>query len=73
MKKYAFKKGWAMLRAIDQPKVKEEIKNLLNVNTDNSFFDRRKGKIEPKISEKESIEQIFIKYGVNKNDIWGTI
>lgn len=71
MNRYAFWKGWGLLRSIDQPKVKEEIMSSLCITTRNGFYNRRRGEVSHNDAEKETIENIFKKYGIPANSVWG--
>jgi hypothetical protein len=67
--KYSFLKGMSEIRKKDLPKIKKEIKDALFIFNDTTWYKRINGKIEPKVSEYEAIETIFLKYGVT--EIWG--
>ncbi|MGL5914109.1 MAG: hypothetical protein ACRCZB_08080 [Bacteroidales bacterium] len=68
---YSFLRGWGLLKAKDQEKVKAAIMVRLNIETRNAWCKRRRGDIEPKVSEAKAIEAIFAKYGVSKENVWG--
>jgi hypothetical protein len=57
------------LRLCDIEPVKNEIMAALHIATNASYCRRRKGEIEPKISEARAIEEIFAKRGIT--DVWG--
>ena len=67
--KYSFRKGYDSLKRIEQPLVRKEIMQAFNLKTAVTFYDRMKGKVIPRMDEKEVIESIFKKYGITK--IWG--
>lgn len=69
--KYSFRKGYDNLRRVDQPKVRKEIMEALNLKYRASFYHRLNGMVIPKINEVEIIENIFKKYNITK--IWGKI
>lgn len=71
--KFSFNKGWQNLRMKDQPKVRDEIKQVLRIKTDAAFMQRRRGGIEHRITEVEAIESVFIRYGVPPGEIWGNV
>ena len=58
------------LRYADFPKARTEIMQVLNITSRTGWNDRLKGKVQPKVTEKEAIESILNKYGVTQN-IWG--
>lgn len=66
----SFRPGMEQLRYADFPKAKKEIMTALNITSRSSWAARLKGHVEPKVTEKNVIEQILAKYGVTKN-IWG--
>jgi len=45
------------------------IMTALKLQTRNTFYIRLRGKIEPKVSEAEKIEEIFREYGIT--EVWG--
>ena len=49
--------------------VRLRIMDALGLQTRNTFYIRLRGKIEPKVSEAEKIENIFREYGIT--EIWG--
>lgn len=69
--RFAFWNGWNSVARAKQPELKAELMRALRLTSDIGFLDRRKGKVEPKVSEKEAIEAIFKKYGVEAGQIWG--
>ena len=66
---FSFKKGYNKVQRRDLPAIQKELMKALRINNRNSFYLRLNGKIEPKISEAEAIERIFLKFGIT--DIWG--
>lgn len=66
---YSFRPGMEQLRYADFPKAKKEIMQTLNITSRTGWSDRLKGKVQPKVAEKEAIERILKTYGVTKN-IW---
>lgn len=66
---YGFMRGLSQLRLCDIEPVKNEIMAALHIATNASYCRRRKGEIEPKISEARAIEEIFAKRGIT--DVWG--
>lgn len=66
---FSFAKG---LRQVPSGKVKEvkiSIMAALKITAKSSFSRRLNGRIEPKTTEKEAIEDIFFLYNIT--DIWG--
>lgn len=49
--------------------VRLRIMAALSLQTRNTFYVRLRGKIEPKVSEAEKIEEIFRDYGIT--EVWG--
>jgi len=43
----------------------------LDITTRQPFLDRLNGKIEPRVTEVERIEQIFAEYGIT--EVWGQV
>lgn len=70
-KKWAFRKGFESLQKRDSRKVKMEIMNRLGIKRTNtvSFYKKMNGSTELKISEAETVKEIFEKYGIT--DFWG--
>jgi hypothetical protein len=70
-KEFSFKKGFMQVRQIDVEKVREEITDALGIRerTVGTWYNRLNGKIEPRVSEAEAIEDVFGKYGIT--DVWG--
>ena len=66
---YGFMRGLSQLRLCDVKLVKAEIMAALEIKTNASYCRRRRGEIEPKISEARKIEEIFAKRGIT--DVWG--
>lgn len=67
--RFSFQKGYSQVMIKDTKKVREEIMGILNIKTRMAWWVRLKGKVEPKVTEYETIEAIFNKYGIT--DIWG--
>ena len=68
--KLAFELGWSQLQIKDVKAVRNELMEALNITTTQALRNRRTGKIDHTLSEKEVIEEIFHKRGIKK--IWGT-
>jgi hypothetical protein len=66
---FSFKKGYNQVKRRDLPRIQQELMMILHIKTRNSFYQRLAGRIEPKVSEAQSIERVFEKYGIT--DIWG--
>lgn len=71
VKTFSFRKGWRHLPDIKKAEVKAEIKAHFGINPDPPFYRRMNGEVEPRWSDKIAIEEIFMKHGVRKRDIWG--
>lgn len=70
MERFSFKKGFMQVKQKDAPAAKREIMNAIGITTRVAWATRLNGKVEPRISEAESIAEILSKYGVN-GEIWG--
>lgn len=66
---FSFKKGYGQISVKDAKAIKRRIMSALNLKGDKSWYNRLNGKVEPKVSEAEKIEQIFKSYNIT--DIWG--
>ncbi len=69
MNEFSFKKGWSQVKQGDVAQVREKLMCALSITTRMAFLDRLNGKVEPKITEHRSIEEIFSDYGIK--DVWG--
>ena len=67
--RFSFNKGFSQVRRRDVRDVTDEIMGILNLKNRQSFYQRRHGKIEPKVTEYEAIEAVFNKYDIT--DVWG--
>ena len=72
MEKYSFQRGMNQVQIGKKQEVKDKIMVALNINNLASWYKYLNGQIEPKISEYEAIEGIFLEYGIFEN-IWGTV
>lgn len=68
---YSFQKGYGLIANKDARKVREEIMRELNITSRTSWYDRLKGHVIPNVQEKEAIEEIFRKYNVKADQVWG--
>lgn len=68
MKKFSFKNAFMQIQQKDADAVKSEIMSALGISTRAAWWQRLNGIVEPKVSEAQSIESIFAKYGIT--DIW---
>ena len=66
---FSFKKGWNQLKHVDVEQVRNKLMAALGLTSTPPFYQRLNGKVEPKVTEAEAIEQIFAEYGVT--DVWG--
>jgi len=71
MSRFSFQKGFDQVKNKDVKNARREIMEALKINSRYGWSRRINGLVEPKVSEVEVIERIFLKYGV-KSDIWGT-
>jgi len=71
MSEFSFIKGWNELKGKDRAAVKKEIMAAFGMTTNAAFCARRRGAVEPRVSEVAAIEEIFAKYGVKAKDVWG--
>ena len=69
MNEYSFEKGWGQVQQKDVEAVREQIMLALGATTFQTFRQRKKGTVEPKVSEKAEIERIFNEFGIT--EIWG--
>ncbi len=69
MVEFSFKKGYDQVQQKDAKEVREKIMTALNITTRRSWGLRLDGKIEPKVTEAQSIENIFKEYGIT--EVWG--
>lgn len=69
VRSFAFKKGWNQLKQVDVEQVKTRIMAALNLTSTPPFYQRLNGKVEPKVTEAEAIENIFAEYGIT--EVWG--
>jgi len=69
MEKFSFKKGYQQVQQKDAKEVRQKIMTALKLTSRRSWGLRLNGEIEPKVSEAQSIEEIFNEYGIT--DIWG--
>lgn len=68
---FSFELGWSQVKNGDIPKIRKELMDALGVKTRVAFINRRKGYVEPKVSEAKAIEDTFAKYGVKS--VWGRV
>ena len=68
--KFSFESGWISLPQKLQNEVRDKIMAALRITTYSSFYRRKRGFPEPKISEVQAIEAIFAEYNVIEG-IWG--
>lgn len=67
----AFEVGFEELQSKYVRRARRDIMKLLNVETTQAFYQRRRGEVEGTDEQREGIEVIFEKYGVDKNNVWG--
>ena len=66
---HSFRRGYEQLKKGEYLEVRREIMEALNITTEMSFYNRLNGKVIPKVTEAEIIEEIFARYGVI--EVWG--
>lgn len=66
---YSFRRGYLQVKQKDAQQVKELLMRDLCIKSHPSWQSRLFGRIEPKVSEAQAIENIFAEYGIK--DIWG--
>lgn len=69
--RFAFSKGYNRIPAGDQLAFRSEVIERLGLNNRTSFYVRMRGELVPKVTEVEVIEELMLKYGVKKSEIWG--
>lgn len=67
---YSFKPGFDLLKYSQIPAAKAELKQVLGLKYDTTFYKKRKDYPNIPAFIKEKIKEIFSKYGVDKRDIW---
>lgn len=70
-KQFSFWNGWRAVAQTKHQALKAELMQAMNITSEIAFRQRRAGKVEPRVSEKEAIEKIFKQYGVTVANIWG--
>jgi len=68
--KFSFESGWNSLPQKLQNEVRDKIMAALKITTLSSFYRRKHGNTEPRISEVQAIEAIFAEYNIIEG-IWG--
>lgn len=66
---FSFKKGYRQLPVSKTKEVREDIMEALKIKGRMTWYDRLNGRIEPRVSEAQKIENIFISHNIT--DIWG--
>ena len=66
---YSFRNGWLQVRQGDIRVVRKKLYHALGITTAVAFCNRLNGKVEPRVSEHESIERIFAEHGIT--EVWG--
>lgn len=69
--RFSFWKGWDQVKRGDVKAVRSKLMTALNIYHRNSFLDRLNGRVEPKVTEVESIEKVFSEYGIT--EVWGKV
>ena len=68
---FSFESGWISLPQKQQNEVRDKIMAALKITTVSSFYRRKRGIPEPRISEVQAIEAIFAEYNIIEG-IWGS-
>ena len=68
---FSFERGWQSLPKNRQNEVRDKIMASLEISTLSSFYRRKRGIPEPRISEVQAIEAIFAEYNIIEG-IWGS-
>lgn len=66
---HSFKKGYNQLAVKDAPEVREKIMKVLGLKNRATFYSRMNGAVEPRVSEAQAIEAIFLEYNIT--EVWG--
>lgn len=69
MKRFSFQRGFDNLPKKNVKEVKFELMKVLNITSSPAWYDRLHGRVEPRVTEVERIEEVFRRYGVT--EIWG--
>ena len=67
--RFSFKKGFRQLPICKAKVVQLSIMEALGISGRMTWYDRLNGKIEPRVSEAEKIEEIFHQHNIT--EIWG--
>ncbi len=68
--KYSFQPGWDKVRPCDQERMKKALMEARGITSDIAWRNCKSGRVEPKASKKEAIENVFRSYGI-RTGIWG--
>lgn len=66
---FSFKKGFRQLPVSKTKEVQASIMEALQIKGRMTWYDRLNGKVEPRMTEAERIEDIFFLYGIT--EVWG--
>lgn len=69
MSKFSFQKGFNQISIKEARKLRNDLKEVLKINSRPAWLNRLRGVVEPKVSEAEAIEEVFRSYGIT--EIWG--
>lgn len=69
--RFSFWNGWHATPRTKQPDLQRDIMSVLGIDSEIAFNIRRRGGVEPKVTEGEAIEAVFAKYGVTPKEVWG--
>jgi len=69
--RFAFSRGYNRIPAGDQLAFRKELIERLGYNNVTSFYVRMRGEKVPLVTDVEIIEELMLKYGVKKSEIWG--
>lgn len=68
-KKNSFKKGFDQVPVGKAQLVKDELMQALKIKSRAAWIRRLNGQVDPKVSEIESVEEVFAKHSIKQ--IWG--
>ncbi|MBV5348903.1 hypothetical protein JZU61_04505 [bacterium] len=68
-KNYAFNRGFNQVSVGNAPLLKEELMKALKIKSRAAWIRRINGQVDPKVSEINSVETVFAKYGIKQ--VWG--
>lgn len=64
MKKYTFNKGIGQIQMKQLDELRADLKKALKINNPVTWSKWLNGHVDPKLSQHDAIEQVFLKYGI---------